>query len=136
MARTVLGQRLDKFTVARAAALALAAGVAPAAPPAAPAKLDPQPAFKTLDPAGEPIPFAFDLPAYDLATHNKLTAVAVVVLPVGHGEPVDADGWLASSNPKGHADTSALQAGGPVTVEVPGVGDGDFIAQVVLTYDA
>ena len=136
MSRIVLGQRLDKFTVARAAALAVTAGAAGSLAAPLALKLDPAPAFSKLDPTAEPIPFEFNLPAYDLGTHNKLLGVAVVVVPVGHGEPIEPADWLSSSYAKGSADTSAIQAGGPFTVAVKGVEDGDFTGQVVLTYDA
>ena len=134
MPRTILGKKLDKFTLARHAALAAVAVAVPDIP--TPAKIDVEPAFRTMDLSTDPIKVEFDLPAYDLATHNKLVTLTVVVVPVGHGEPTDPEAWLASSYLKGTADTSAIQAGGPVEVTVAGLPDGDFVGQILLTYDA
>lgn len=132
MPRTILGQRIDRFTVARTP---LAIGVGPVVVPVA-VKLDPAPAYVGSDPGAEPIPYHFHLDAYDPAAHNTLVKVTVVMVQVGHGEPADVEGWLASSTPKGSADTSALATGGDFTVPVPDAADGDYNAQVLLTYDA
>lgn len=134
MARTVLGQRIDPFTIRRVAAAALALGGELAAAPAP--KSDPQPALVGIDTDAEPLKVNFSLAGYDPATSNVLTGVAVVVVPRGHGEPATVEDWMASSYPKATFDASALRDGGDFAVAIPDVPEGQFAGQVLLTYDA
>lgn len=136
MARTILGQRIDPFTIHRVAAGVALAGLAAGADPSAPPKSDPHPALVGIDTDAEPLKVNFSLPAYDPATNNVLTGVTVVVVPQGQGEPDSPEGWMASSYPKATFDASALQAGGDFAVAIPDVPEGQFAGQVLLTYDA
>ncbi len=141
--RTVLGMSLAAFSIHRVTA---APSVEPSSATivdasgnpimAAPVvKTDPQPNLVGLDTDAEPLSVNFTVPAYDLATSNKLVGITVVIVPKDHGEPTRTEDWLASSYPKGEFDTSALQAGGPVSVDIADVPEGDFKGQVLFTYD-
>ena len=145
MSRIVLGPKLAAFSIPRSTLDTLASGAVPTSP-----KLDPTPNLVTMRTETDPPAIDFDVAAYDLATANKLTAITVVFVPSGHGEPTTAEDWMASNYPRGEADTSTIQSGGPVTVTVPGLDAWlqannpalvaaseriDFGGQVLFTYD-
>lgn len=133
--RTILGPALLAFSILHAEPAAVDAQGVPVSATPVVAKVDPIPELSGVDTEAEPLAVRFNLPAYDLATSNKLVTITVVVVPKGHGEPSDVEGWLGSSYPKGSLDVSANQSGGAIAVEVPGLPDGEFVGQVLFTFD-
>lgn len=131
--RIVIGPTIDKFSLARTL---VAGAIATAVAPPEVAKADPAPSVVGVDAAGEPVKVRFNLPAYDLATSNRLVKVQVIVLPADHGHPDSVDGWLATSYPRGEVDTSGNQASGEIEVPVADLPDGDFVGQTLFTYEA
>lgn len=105
---------------------------APLAVPSPTGKADPQVAHKGVEGSVA----TFTVPAYDPATSNTLMEVRLYLAPEGSELPVGSTDYIASPLPFGHADTSGLQAGGDVPINLPTVDPAAYHAQYVLGYDA
>ena len=106
---------------------------APTAAPSSPSgKTDPQISHVSL--VGQVA--TFNVPKYDLTKSNRLMEGRLYLVKEGDPAiPAGADGYVASSFPFGHADTSGLQSGGNVPITLPAVETGAFHAQYVLGLD-
>ena len=102
--------------------------------PAAPVKADVAVVLKGVDETAWTA--GIQIPAYDLATTNKLCEVRVYLLPSGAARPVDANGYIQSSYPVETADVSAVQGGADVTIPLPTVEPVKHLGQVVLGFES
>lgn len=125
----------DQFTLTYAP-------VAPAAPgapvaPATPAKTDHKAKFKAFDAASGDA--AYDVPASDPGAENPLTGLIVVYVPVGHGLPADANGFVElpdATYPKSKVDLTPAQFGTTVTAPRPSTlaANTPYVGQTIHVY--
>jgi len=104
--------------------------IAPSAEPSPNGKLDPK--VEHLRDDGSVATFAVETYSFD--THNKLCEVRLYFVPEGSELPVDANDYVASGLPFGHADTSGLQSGGEVPIQIPSLDPSVYHAQYVLGF--
>lgn len=126
--RYVLGPSFEATAAAPAPA---SQGAAPA--PAAPVKADVEVKLLSVDETAWTA--TVQIPAYDLATTNKLCEVRVYLLPSGAARPVDADGYVSSSYPVEVADVSTVQDGADASIPLPAVQPGKHLGQLVLGFE-
>ena len=121
-----------RYVLGPAIAFTVAAPVpAPPAPPAVPPKADI--AVTIVGLVGDVLTVA--IPAYDLATCNKLCELYAFLLPEGQAAPTDAAGYVASPLQFSGADVSAVQTGTNATLTLPGGTPGSFLVQTILGFD-
>jgi hypothetical protein len=104
-----------------------------AAPPAPTGLGQRIPAMTIANPNAEPFVATFVLDALDPA-YEPLRTIHLTVIPAATSPvPADAPGWVAIQTP---ANTASLDVTGmegkTVTIPLPGLPDGDFIAQSVI----
>lgn len=129
-------QFLLTFTPPAPAAPSAAPGT-PAAPAAAPAKTDHKAKYKAFN--AETGDATYDVEAFDPATQNALTGLIVVYVPVGHGLPADAAGFVElpdATYPKAKVDLSAAQFGTTVTASRPATlaANTPYVGQTIHAY--
>lgn len=110
----------DQFTLTFTPQAAAAAPAAPGAPAAPAARTDHRAKFKTFEVLSGDA--AYDVPASDPNTENPLAGIIVVYVPVGHGLPADANGFVElpdDSYPKAKLDLTPAQFGTTVTATRP-----------------
>ena len=105
------------------------AAVAPPAPPGA--KADPALGFVGIEGTNVNV----TLPAYDLATCNKLMEIRAYLASSGTALPVDAPSYIASALVFTTADVSTVQTGAAVSIPLPEVAPGAYVGQLVLGFD-
>lgn len=128
--RYVLGPGFDAIIAAPPAPSAPQGGTAPAVPP----KSDVAVTLLSKDDAAKLA--VVQIPAYDLATHNRLSEVRLYLLPSGAARPADANGYVQSSYPVETADVSQFQGGADVSIPYPGATPGQHLGQIVLGFES
>ncbi|WP_435005174.1 hypothetical protein P12x_003068 [Tundrisphaera lichenicola] len=110
---------------------------APVEPTGPVARIDLEPRFSAIDPAGEAVAITLRFDAYDPAAQVKPSEVHAFVLPDGMDDPGEAQAWLDSAYPRASTAVPDIPAGEDLdlTLAVPGVPEGMATIQLILAYD-